>query len=286
MVSIKIRAFDKIDAEAEFLRISSYFLDVLSVETNSLFWLLGQEDRQDITANMESGKSAYPEVNTFVSDEEWMDDIPHCNGYLLISSQVIQFFDRILSKNKLSVEEEAFIRSCHHFHVAREQDALIHDRLTFSGEQKKEDGSTTLFLQEHPQFKFTPMFSRRAEEIAIVLYLSTIEVASTIDSNPPEKCINCGQETYKISARVIDYVKKYLALEEGHHLIKVFKSYYGKRSKYLHAGVVLNDHSYHGTTIPRLDPSSDVGVSQRTSVFLINLREWIGYMLRQQLKSL
>ena len=169
LLSIKIRAFDKIDAEAEFLRISSYLLDILSVETNSLFWLSGQEDRQDITANMESGKLAYPEINTFVSDEEWMDDIPHCNGYLLISSQVIQFLDRILSKNKLSVEEEAFIRSCHHFHVAREQDALIHDRLVFSGEQKNEDGSSTLFLQEHPQFKPAPMFSRRAGSLGIMV---------------------------------------------------------------------------------------------------------------------
>jgi len=285
-IRIKIRAFDDIDAEAEFLRVSSYILDVLSVETNSLFWLLGQEDRQDTTFNTDSEKPVCPEVNTFVSNEEWMDDIPHCGGYLLISSQAVQFLDRILSKNELSAEEETFIRSCHHFHVAREQDALIYDQLVSSGEQKDEDGATTLFLQEHPRLKSTSTISRRAEEIATVLYMSAIEVASTIDSNPSERCITCGQEQYKISARVIDYVKKYLVLEEGHHLSKVFKSHYVKRSKYLHAGIVLRDHAYTGTTIPRLDPSSDSGVSQRTSVLVINLREWIGYMLRKQLKSM
>jgi len=111
-------------------------------------------------------------------------------------------------------------------------------------------------------------------------------VASTIESKPSEKCTTCGQEQYKLSSRVVEYVKKYLALEEGHHLSKVFKSHYGKRSKYLHAGVALSDHSYTGTTIPRLDPSSDSGVSQKTSVLVINLRKWIGYMLRQQLKSM
>ncbi|WP_027401693.1 hypothetical protein [Aphanizomenon flos-aquae] len=285
LLKIKIRAFDYIDAEAEFLRISSYLLDILSVETNSLFWLSGQKDRQGITSNMKSEETTCPEVNTFVSDQEWMDDIPNSNGYLLISSQAVQFFDRILSKDELSSEEETFIRSCHHFHVAREQDAFINDRLVCTEEQENEDEITFSF-QEHPRLKSASMLSRRAEEFATVLYMSAIEVASTIDSNPSERCDTCGQEQYKISARVVDYVKKYLVLEEGHHLIKIFKSHYGKRSKFLHAGVVLRDNSYTGITIPRLDPSSDSGVSQRTSVLIINLREWIGYMLRQQLKSM
>jgi hypothetical protein len=264
LLHIKIRAFDKIDAEAELLRISSYLLDVLSIETNSLFWLLGQEDRQDIASNMESEDSACPEINTFVSDEEWMDGTPRHNGYLLISYQAVQFLDRVLSKNELSTDEETFIRSCHHFHVARDQDALIYDRCLKSGS----------------------MISRRGEEISTVLYMSAIEVASTIDSHPSGKCTTCGQEQYKISARVVEYAKKYLRLEEEDPIIKLFKSYYGKRSKYLHAGVVISDRSYTGTTIPRLDPSSDSGVSQKTSVSLINLQEWISYMLRQQLKSI
>ena len=54
-------------------------MDILSVETNSLFWLLVQEDGQDIASDMESKSSAYPEVNTFVSDEEWIDYLPNCN---------------------------------------------------------------------------------------------------------------------------------------------------------------------------------------------------------------
>lgn len=322
LLSIKIRSFDNIDAETEFRRISSYILDILSVETNSLFWLLGKEDKQSRTSDIghwrvkierflkgllhrvygqrksknhtlsdqlpdiESDKLVCPEVNTFVSDEAWMDDIPVVNGYLLISTQAVQFLDRILSKDELSDDEEAFIRSCHHFHVARERDALIYDQLVFSRRSQDEDGVTTLFLQRHPRLKSASMFSRRAEEIATVLYMSAIEVASTIGSTPSERCSTCGQEQYKISARVVDYVNKYLALEEGHYLSKVFKSHYSKRSKYLHAGVVLSDHSYAGTTIPRLDPSSDSGVSQRTSVLVINLREWIGHMLRQQLKSI
>jgi hypothetical protein len=185
LLSIKIRAFDDIDAKAEFLRISSYVLDVISVETNSPFWLSERENKQDNRSELESKKTTCPEVNTFVADEESMDDIPHHNGYLLISSQVIQFLDRILSKDELSADEDTFIRSCHHYHVAREQDALIYDQLVSSGEQNNDDGSVEFILQVDPRFKAASIFSKRAEEIATVLYMSAIEVASTINSNPP-----------------------------------------------------------------------------------------------------
>lgn len=286
LLSIKVRAFDYEDAKTEILRVVSPILDVLSVETNNLFWLYKTEDNQVNISKAELGEMLYPEVNNFVTDEKWMDEIPINNGYLLLSSQAIQFIDRILSKDELSSAEDAFISSCHHYHIARSQDALIYNRLFSCGKQENEDGSVEFHLQEDSRLKTASMFSRRAEEIATVLYMSAIEVASTIDSNPPKKCSNCGQEQYKISARVVDYVTKYLGLKEGHHLSKVFKSHYEKRSKYLHAGVMLTDNSYTGTTIPRLDPSSDSGVSQRTSVLLANLREWIGYMLRQQLKTM
>jgi hypothetical protein len=285
LLSLKIKAFDDIDAKSEFLRVSSYFLDILSVETNSLFWLSEREDMQNIKPNVVSERVSCPDENTFVPNGEWMDDIPNHNGYLLISSKAVQFLDCILSKDELSLEEETFIRSCHHFHVARGQDALVYDQL-ISSEKNSEDGVTTLLLQEHPQLKSASMVSKRAEEIATVLYMSAIEVASTINSSPSERCATCGQKQYKISARVINFVKNHLALHERHHLIKVFKSHYGRRSKYLHAGIVMNKHPYTGTTIPTLDPSSDSGVSQRTSVHLINLREWIGYMLRKQLTEI
>ncbi len=287
LLKLKIRAFDDIDAKAEFLRISSYLRDILSVETNSLFWHSSQEAMQNIKSSKESEKSVCPDVNTFVPNQEWIDNIPHHNDYLLISSQAFQFLDRIISKDELSLKEDAFIRSCHHFHVAREQDASIYDRLVYSGEQKNEDGSTiTLRFQEHPRLTSVSMLSRRAEEIATMLYISAIEVASSIDFDYSETCTTCNQKQYHISARVVDYVKKYFGLEEGDYFSKIFKSYYNKRSKYLHEGIFLRDHSYTGTTIPRLNPLSDSGVSQNTSVSLINLREQTAYMLRQQLKCI
>lgn len=286
LLTIKLKAFDEIDAEAEVLRLSSYVLDVLSVETNSLFWLLSQEESQDIASDIEPEELLCPTINTFVGDEKWMEDIPHCNEYLVISSQAVQFLDRILSKEELNNKEKTFIRSCHHFHVAREQEVLTSNRLLFSGERKNEEGSTSLLMKKDPRFKLPSKFSTRNREIATVLYMSTIEVASKIDFDYSKKCKACGQNEYKISARVVDYVKKYLLSEEESYFCKIFKAYYSKRSNYLHEGVVLIDHSSTGTTIPQLNPSSDSGVFQSLSVDVHSLRDWVGYMLRQQLKSI
>ena len=287
LLSVTVKAFDQIDAEAEALCVSSYVLDILSVETNSLFWLLDKDEIQDITSEIESEELTYPEVNTFVPNEEWMmEDVPHYNEYLLISSQAVQFLDRILSQEELSDEEKFFMRACHHFHVAREQDVLRSNQLIPVGEQKNEDESITLLMREDSRFKSAVRFSRRAEEIATVLYMSTVEAATKVDFNSAEKCRECGQMRYESSARVIDYVKKYLISEEENPIFKIFTSYYTKRSEYLHKGIVLRDHSYTRTPIPQLDTSLNFVVSQRTSVDVSILRKWIGYMLRRQLKSM
>jgi hypothetical protein len=284
LLSVKVKAFDPIDAQAEALRVSSYVLDILSVETNSLFWLLDKDESQDITSEIELEELTCPEANTFVSDEKWIEDVPPSNEYLLISSQAAQFLDRILSQGELSEKEEFFMRACHHFHVAREQDMLRSNQLIPVGKQKNEDGSITLLRGEDSRFKSAVRFSRRAEEIATVLYMSTLEAATKVDFNSSEKCSKCGQMRYESSARVRDYVKKYVISDESS--LKIFTSYYTKRSDYLHKGIVIRDHSYTGTPIPQLDPSSSSGVSQRTSVDVSSLRKWIGYMLRQQLKSM
>ncbi|WOD41049.1 hypothetical protein [Nodosilinea sp. E11] len=282
LLTVRVKAFDETDAKTELFRISSFILDVLSIETNNMFWIDSQKQDKVYELKLGTEEAVCPEVNTSPNDEEWIDTYPSHNGYMLISNQAIQFLDRILSKDELSSTESLFIRSCHHYHMARIQDALIYNRL-YSPNSQPNDEPLGIILEEDPRFKEAPIFAGRANEIATVLYMSAIEVVSMIDANPSEKCTSCGQEQYRISARVAEYVNKY---DEGGHLSKVFKSLYSKRSKYLHAGALLSDHAYVGTTIPKLDPSSDSGMSEMISVPVINLREWTGYMLRQQLKSL
>lgn len=249
-----MRAFDKEDAVKEFFRLSSMVLDILSIETNSFFSPLEEKIIQEIEDSVRLKDSSCPLPNTFVIDEDWMDDCPRYNVFFLVSTKAIRFIDYILAKNELRQSDVTFLRACHHFQIAREYE--------------------------------NSYFLRRSGEIATVLYLYSIEVASTIDFNNHKRGESCRQEQFKISSRIVEYVNKYLGLSRNHSLSKDFKTFYAKRSKYLHSGILLGSLSLGYTEIPILDPSSDSGASQYTSICVLNLREWIGYMLRKQLKTL
>ena len=154
------------------------------------------------------------------------------------------------------------LRAFHHFHVAREQDALVNDRVrTLPIRAEGQDG--VLFqLEDDPSLNAAAKFSRRAEELAAVLYLSAVEVASAIDAPPAQSCPQCGQQQYRISARVVDYIGSHTPEAGRESMRRVFKKRYASRSRYLHAGAVLVDHTYTGTTIPRLDPSTESGATE------------------------
>jgi hypothetical protein len=213
--------------------------------------------------------------------EEWIDDdVPDTNGALLWSRSGKELIDRLVNASELSDSEEKFVRACHHYHVARQQDALVNDRLIDLGSEQTAANEYTLSVDTDPRIVAAAQFGSRSQELAIVLYMSAIEVVSLIEAEAPKSCPNCGQGMHRVSARVVDLVHRLMPGVEHE-----FKYLYGKRSKYLHEGLILTDDSYTGITIPTLDPNSESGVSQRT-VPVINMREWVGYMLRQILKTL
>jgi hypothetical protein len=295
-LSLRVRAFDRSDAEAEVLRRLPLVLDVLAVETNHLYWTVGEKRGATVDAlraalvpperEADDREAEWPEWNTFAEATDWIDEYPRVGRYALISEAACTLLDRLVSGDDLTEDERTFAKACHHFHVAREQDALVYDRVIHLPPEDLRDGRAELSLAEDSRLVSAAEFSRRAEEIAIVLYLSAVEVASTIAAPPTTTCSECGQERYRISARVVDFVITRTP-EPGKALMaSVFKKHYVARSKYLHAGSVVADQVYVGTTIPLLDPSSESGVTQRTSVLVTNMREWIGHLLRQQIKEL
>jgi hypothetical protein len=303
LITLTVKAYDQEDAKTEFLRAIPNVLDILAVETNHLFWLVSTHESRNtnreafwprfwswlrllLNVPEEEKESICPPQNTFVADEGWIDDLPTQNGYLLISAAGRMLIDKVIAKDELTDAEEIFTRACHHFHVAREQDALVSDRLFFAGTRMHKEGSAELFIQKNPRLTMAAELSKRAEELATVLYMSAVEVASVLGTPKPDTCATCGQEQYRISARVVNYVKEHMPKGGRDHMASIFKTHYNKRSKYLHAGIVLTNRAYTGTTIPILDSTSDSGMTQLSTVLVINLREWIGYMLRQQLKTL
>jgi len=92
-----------------------------------------------------------------------------------------------------------------------------------------------------------------------------------------------GQPVYKIGKRVAEFVDRFLPP----HIVKFFKEYYKKRSKYLHEGIILEDQSFFhfGKNIPQLNKNHDSGCEIPTQVSVINLWEFTSYCLRSLLRA-
>jgi hypothetical protein len=109
------------------------------------------------------------------------------------------------------------------------------------------------------------------------MYISALEVASSIEGVSAKKCECCGQPIYSISKRVRTYVQQNLGTNVSDGYIKPL---YNTRSKYLHEGLTISENNYTGSTIPQLDSDMDHGVSYQISPSPINLREYTSYCLR------
>ena len=134
--------------------------------------------------------------------------------------------------NQLNESQKVFLRGCQHFHTARKYDAQIYDRLKYhSTEEIESDLYQINFEERDEKLSIAAKMGSTHMEIATVLYLSALEVASSINITNPKNCSECGQPIYNIGRRVVDIVEKYLNVALG----KEFKEYYKKRSKYLHS---------------------------------------------------
>lgn len=271
--SITTSGYDDIDAETNCNTQVISFLDLLSVETNSAFWgdkfvdqLEQKIDREEI----------------FVEDMEWIDDYPIISEKLRLSKAGKTFLD-LIAKDELNKDKKLFLKACNHFHTARKYDAQVHDLFKCSSTQEVEQGVYQLSLEERDNglsMAFRMGASHR--EIASVLYISALEVASSIGIEDAKNCTECGQKLYNIRSRVSNMIENHF----NPSLAKDFKGYYDKRSNYLHAGELLFNYSYIGTTIPQLDPSDPTGCKVHSGIPLLNLREYTSFCLRKILQSL
>ncbi|MDB9455476.1 hypothetical protein PN478_04275 [Dolichospermum circinale CS-534/05] len=272
-LAISTTGYDKIDAQTECQSKILKCLDLLSVETNSPFWKYGVVSKAQQEQENEE---------IFVEDLEWIDDYPIINEKLRLSKSGKLLLDLIV-KDQLNESQKVLLRGCQHFHTARKYDAQIYDRLKYhSTEEIESDLYQINFEERDEKLSIAAKMGSTHMEIATVLYLSALEVASSINITNPKNCSECGQPIYNIGRRVVDIVEKYLNVALG----KEFKEYYKKRSKYLHSGQILYNYSYIGTTIPQLDTSDPTGCKVHSSIPLLNLREYTSFCLRKILQLL
>jgi hypothetical protein len=271
-IAIETLGYDYVDAATEYNRKLLHCLDLLSVETNSPFWneLVNQGDQ-----------IVYEEEENFVEGLDWIDDYPVIAKKLTLSKAGKKFLD-LIAKDEVEKSQETFLRACNHFHTARKYDSQVYDQLKYSSIDEIETGVYEITIEERDErLSMAAKMGATHREVASVLYISALEVASSIGVEP-KNCTECGQEIYGIRYRVGNMVEKYLNAV----LAKEFKSYYDKRSKYLHAGKLLFNYSYMGTTIPQLNPLDPTGCNVHCGIPLKNLREYTSFCLRKVLQSL
>lgn len=244
---LRVCAFDEADAAHKFALHTKPILDVLSSFTN-LFLALGE-----ITAPPPS-PSAFQRVVSSPS-LDWIDGYPVTDGLVVVPEHCLTLVNDII-RSDLDVQKQQLIDACHHFHAARA-------------------------LEEQLLSSLAPPSVNA--ELALVLYMSCLEVLALIDAPPPKTCTTCSQPQHRISARVV----KFMELHNGLAAAQATKELYNARSKYLHAGHLLSSRSYTGDTIWQLDSLSKSGVRSPVPLApFLNLREYVSFCIRAVTREL
>lgn len=288
---LEVNAFDQPDAETQFVKRMKLVVDTLTVHSNlsfraetksttderrhGLFQVInplfrlqaGAQHLKNIVLKY-STRLGRPlsipipqqtdnsfHLNTanlqFITSD-WYDGFPIQAGKLAISHSCKALIEQI-STGSLDDNGKILLDAFHHFQAAIALDPQ------FSGINLSEVGASR-------------------EELCAVLYISALEVASTIDAAQPRQCKSCGQQVYSISKRVHELVCRL----EGNCIADQIKELYGIRSRFLHVGVLTSTRAYAGTSLPQLSRGNPTGCSHQVSpIPLLNLREWTSHTLRE-----
>lgn len=258
LLKLTVSGYDEKDAKYQMLTNLEGIMAVLSVETNCPFWISRSHASYSKDFNGNDG------VHT--EELDWMDGYPYKNKCITISQKSLAVLNEIAGTYlEISPRVEKFIKSCHQFHLARKQDAQVWD-----SDNLRE-------IKEHCNLDIGIGEDAGQTEIATVLYMSSLESASSIDETDTNYCEKCGQPTYSIANRVMNLVEEY---SDPAFAAWVKSGYYSKRSKFLHVGETLTN-KYIGVSIPMLDGNGEGKCNEM--VALVNMREHTSYCLRKVL---
>ena len=241
-LQIKIQAFDDADANHQFMLYAHPILDVLSAFTN-LFFDIGKPRKCVTFLN-------HPQQIKSMLNHDWLDGYPIVENKLMLSDECLKLIEDIVQSN-INKNKQLILDACHHFHSARS----LQERYCFYSQTES------------------------ISEIAMVLYISSVEVLSLINAPILSSCPTCSQPQHRISSRVVEFMERH----NGINIASMIKGLYNDRSKYLHAGRLLSSRSYNGKIIPQLKSSSDNGVLSPMSLAPIhNLREFTSFCIRSE----
>ena len=269
-IDICLQAIDYIEAQQLLIKRLDDLCAFLAVETDLYFTF-------DAPIKIKEGKKKLPHVVEPRFIQPYIDGPSIRDNVMLLSESGVEYLDKYIFVDRDIVEDEiatSFRRSCAH----------VYEGL---GKQL-EKGDIVMYSTKCHNFILSPQNTPRTQNIitmSAMSFLSAIETAS-LPEGTKETCPTCGNVKYKISARVEDFVSKYLNPETG----REFKELYNLRSKFLHAGR-LSCESNQITARPFIDPTTGSGLSdygfitckvkgQLMVVGIQNIQELTTYVLR------
>ncbi len=258
LLKLTVSGYDEKDARYQMLTNLENIMAILSIETNCPFWISKSPASYSKDFNGNNG--------LYTEDLDWMDGYPYKNQCITISQKGLAVLNEIAGTYlEISPRVEKFIKSCHQFHLARKQDAQVWD----SNNLRK--------IKDQCNLEIGIGEDAGQTEIATVLYMSSLESAASIDQTDKNYCEKCGQPTYSIANRVMNFVEEF---SDPAFATWVKMGYYSKRSKFLHVGETLTN-MYIGVSIPMLDENGEGKCMY--AIALVNTREHTSYCLRKLL---
>lgn len=274
-IKLVIDCFGDNDAEYIFQIKHVRFLDTLSIFTNLPFYSVSLNELKD------NDKSDEYTKERFFDKTDFLEDYPVIGDTILLPEYSKDFLDKIMKYDKHIDDQKIckFFSAARHFHAGRKFDAQIFD--IFAVDVNFEDDENSVDERLYPFLTNANMVCDNLYEMAVISYISALEVLSTIVfGDTSVRCEKCNQSIYSISKKVKDILIKYLGEECGKWIFE----YYTSRSKFLHTGRLLKT-PYTGKSIPQLNALNNSGVDPIFEVPLINLREYVSYIARCIIKE-
>jgi hypothetical protein len=113
VLTVKVSAYDEVDALIEYTKIAYKIIYLLSVETNIPFQI-----RTPVVENI-SRITPSTQENIYFEDDDWLDGVPNIDKFLYLSKESIEFIDWITICDFHDTKKERFLLACRHFYSAR-----------------------------------------------------------------------------------------------------------------------------------------------------------------------
>lgn len=251
-LDFKVKHYDKIDAKTFATSKMRFIKSILSFDTLKF---INSKD-SGISQIRNSSFKEISLINTDTDEVSSQHDTADEFKNLEISEEIALYLDTFLSK-PINYKDPL---------TAFEKSILFF--------------SEGLFFEELHLTSFSLDFN--CMEYAITSYMSALELI-TINDIQPQKCDTCNQETFSISKRIIGLAKK--ANVNNDYIKKTVSSFYIKRSKFVHTGLLTSMYNYIGNSIPLMSVNSENGIINQNDYSSNNLKYIVKDLILYQMRT-